>query len=334
MAITSRRDEMLNAIGQKLVDFDEKDINGNYIHAPKEGIVDIIPIKRQQHKEPNFQFKSYMINGVTYGIPTRINPEDDSYIFKTIRITGAMSFNLSNENERRDFIMIKNWQRCKNSPAQQGRAMVEVYDRNLEARDRITKFKLAKDARDIAEDLAFNEDRVNELFGFARLMGIEPNNETSDIIKERLLTFATEQPHKFLEKWQDKETRNILMTIKRGLSTGTIIQTMDKGYMFNSVVVGFNEVSMLNYFRTNTDSLTALDIESKDRDPKFVKSAGSTIETVKVDPEAVKEVEEVNDAEVLKYRAIAAKKGYRKDEWEGLSLTKLKSYISKKAVEM
>ena len=327
---TSHMDQMQNMINKDYIDFDEKNADGSYKWASKEGLVDIVPIKQYKHKEPNFQFKSYQVNGVTYGIPLKINPIDNTFIFKAIRITGARQFDLSNRADREEYIMISNWHQCKQSPNQRGRALVGIYDRGLEARQNIDKFKLSKEARRIAEDLAFESDQINDMYGMARLMGIEPKNESDDVIRERILMYSTENPTEFLAKWQDESTRNITITIKRGLATGLIQKTMDRGYTYNSVPVGSTEMSMINHFRENPDVLTALDIESKRKDEKYVKVA--SIESIEVKPEVIAQVRSEDKDQLLKYQAMAAKKGYKKSEWESLNLKALENYLQDKSI--
>jgi len=277
-------------------------------------------------------------------------------------MTGSKDFNLKNPAERAEFIILMHYPGTVDSPFQSGKAKYRIYDPLAEAEKDILKHSARRKANGIVDKLIDDDESKNDLIGFSRIFGFKPESEHLTIIKKLMLDKAENDPHGFLEKWENKELRNAQIAIKRGIATGLIKNMPGKGYVFNSIPIGSSEQIMTSYFLENTDSMHQLDIESKAKDKLFdhelsvklaqeevkVSSNGNAtkalVEEVKeaVVELVVEETEEEEEAEVADLAEVKAmvtelqnkcrKRSYPAEEWNALStIGELQDYMTSKA---
>lgn len=254
------------AIEQKLVSFTDME---------RKGYIELRPIRQRKSTEgrvinhTNYSFRCYKdySTGTTYGIPIGKNP-DGTYKFQRITINGHRFYNLENEQDAREWHIVKNCPRIKGSMFPSGDPLFAVINQEKEAEDVISKFSESRKAGDYIMGL-----EGNKLVEFSRLFGFNPETNSPSVLKKLLLEMAQRNPVHVTDKMANRIDTAVNVVIKRAMSVGLIKNTMDKGYMFkDGIPLGLTEPGMVEFLKKDSLMLSSIDAESKRLD-KFYKDA-------------------------------------------------------------
>lgn len=289
-------------VEQNLISFEDITRKGNVIIKP------LRSKKSTDGKELNnnqLSFRGWRNpnTDIWYGIPIGRNA-DGTFKFKRIIIDGHRHYNLEIEQDA------KEWHVVKHHPAICGDGnrtrfhMFEVIDTEKDAQSKVDQVVKSMDAVSLINAPDMTESKIRDI---ARLFAIDTINNSYIVIKQMLYEKAMNKPDYFMSMMENEEERDIKVIIQRGMATGLIQLTPDKGYMFkNTIPLGSTEGAIINSLRKDRQMMVFIDTESKEKDHFYKNEAKEE-----------KKIEAKNEAEVETAKKVAeekknplAKKGY------------------------
>lgn len=245
-------------------------------HAPKTGIVEVIPLKFakgynnavRHHNEVTFGRNTDKKQGYIIGAPQAFD-KDGFITWKRFTLRGAEFLDLSVRAEREKWICIKYGPFLKGSPnfINSSKTVYEAVDKEREA----NSFKLSRRSRISASEIAGN--LVGEsLKDMALAIGFDPKSMSEDQLWMEVVKFAENTTKDritgktgsdmFLEIY-NSETRADLVTLKRAISTGVVTITPALGYSWNGHTLGFTEADATVFIRQNNSIRSTIDALSR-----------------------------------------------------------------------
>ena len=203
--------------------------------------------------------------------------------------------------------------------------MFKIVDPLEESKNNMELSKLRRRATDVAFSLCGEDSKRNELIGFARVVGIPVEGLNILTIESELVAAAEKDPGLFLDRWSNVKMRDILIVVKRGISTAVIASEPGRGYVYNGVPIAQREDGVIAYFSENPDALHAVDMESKRKDNMYQNPNGTPVK---------KSTETGGSApDVQYYKNIAKSAGYPEMEWFDFdSVEEIRKYLEEKAL--
>lgn len=240
-------------IEQKLCNFDLKETKGT---------VEVVALKHFAHKDQKMTFRCFKNprTGEWFGIPVGMNP-DGTYKFKPITITNHRIYNLENTEDAMEYFVVKNHHKVKGSPIEDANPMFYIRNEELEAEIEIKKSMKAAEAINFIGSL-----KGNQLMEWGMLFNINPASVSPSIIKKRLMETCKTNPNSIIDKIEQKETYEILTIVKRGIMTGIINHSVDRGYTYNALPVGTTEMAVVDFLRRDKQLMAAIDLDGKKND--------------------------------------------------------------------
>ena len=174
--------------------------------CPKEGIVELIPMKTSSRHQNWVSFRSIWDknNQAMIGIPDRIDPRTKEWVFQKITLTDMETLDLSIELDRKKYLVIKNSHFLKGSPNLRDKPLYYLRDKEQEAKAYLQNVYTKRKATTIAEGL-YGEDLVD----MARNLGIAPEQNSIFTLQMAVIQKAEDKPKEFLAIW-DSPTRKEL----------------------------------------------------------------------------------------------------------------------------
>jgi hypothetical protein len=204
---------------------------------------------------------------VWYGIPIGRNA-DGTFKFKRIIIDGHRHYNLEIEQDAKEWHVVQHHPCICTDGNQTRMHMFEVIDVERDAQNKVKDVNDAMTAIGLINDPKMTETKLRD---WARLFAIDTMNNSFIVIKQLLFEKALNKPDYFMSTVGNEEERDIRIIIQRGMSTGLIQLTLDKGYLFkNSIPLGATEGAMIHSMRKDRQMLVAIDMESKSKDRFYV----------------------------------------------------------------
>jgi hypothetical protein len=249
-------------VEQNLVDFTSIKRKGNVIIKP------LRSKKSTDGKELNNNILSFRgwrdpNTDVWYGIPIGRNA-DGTFKFKRIIIDGHRHYNLEIEQDAKEWHVVQFHPAICNDGIRTRFHMFEVIDTERDAQSKIDKVTKSMDALALINSVDMTESKIRDI---ARLFAIDTMNNSYIVIKQLLYEKAMNKPEYFMSLLENEEERDIRVIIQRGMATGLIQLTPDKGYLFkNSIPLGSTEGSIINSLRKDRAMLINIDMESKEKD--------------------------------------------------------------------
>lgn len=283
-----------NGVERKIINFE------NPKHCPREGIIELIPLKMSSRHENKVGFRivTDRVTGIIYGIPTGINAETKQIEWLKINLNDAETFDLTIPLDAMKWTCIKNSFFVEGSPNVKGKAKYKVRDveraANLFLQGRAQKRK----AVDIAEGLM-----GSQLVEMARNIGIPPEANSSSTLQVAVIEFAEKTPALFMKIW-DSPTRKELSVFKKALANGIIIQDSMTGYMYQGNHLGPNEAMAVEFLKEFPNICNTIDVLSQKTETDSVKAMAMQIEKPILDDKDARiaklESEAAANAELLK----------------------------------
>ena len=331
-------------VSEKLLNIDHE------MYAPKQGIVQIEPLKIAKARNPGGGFRQTLRHlnivqmsvvrdkktGYLIGIPLGWSKDDKSINWKTIRIEGELSFDLSIPSQRAEWIIVKNSQFLEGSPnfLASSKTIYRAVDVEKEATDFQLLRKTKRKAVEIADSLV-----GKDLEDVALMLNFDPKAYTPASLSMAIIKFAEDSnkrdgktgAERFMEVW-NSDTRAELAILRRAMNMGVVTTTMDAGINYNALTLGFNEAEAVGYLKTHPQTSTSIDLATKSRD-----AAGNQAMGIKeVNPNA--EIERLKEELAKKEReAEELKASLEKKVDEDPELTELineaKSFTGKYAIK-
>jgi hypothetical protein len=279
----------------KICNFDHPGI------CKRTGRVEIRAIKKHKTKQPNFMFKTFKdrATDIRYGIPANTDAQGN-VIWQSIIIPEMRIYDLTDINDAKEWAVVRMAHFLKGSPRQYGECKYEVIDHEVEASKSIRKLQDSRRVSDIIDNIG-----GSEMIDFARLLGIETENNSQTIIHGLLAEKAYKSPRYVLEKYDDAN-RKILVIIHRCLATTEIVYDAMGGFKTKSgFPLGDTEASVVSFFLKpeNHAMLISLDSSSKRLDKHFKLKEGESYESEELIEKFVAPT--VPNAEIAEYKKIA-----------------------------
>lgn len=259
-----------NGTENKLLNLD------HIMYAPKEGIVELEPTKVSKYiggADRNMADVTLKVirdknTGYLIGIPLTVDPKTKNIIWERINLKGREVFDLSIPDQRMKWICIKNSYFYINSPNLHKGCRLVYRANDKEESNKIYELtrRIRRKATDIADTL-----EGEELEEMAMMIGLDPNLMSKASLFTEVSKFV-ENPNRmeggktgaeiFMELY-DSPTRIELSILKRGLATGILESTYDKGIIYRGTTLGFNESEVIKYLHDHPNTKTSIDLQSK-----------------------------------------------------------------------
>ena len=184
----------------------------NYKSLERTGTREVVPIDEKKLLNLTFTCFKDPKTGVWYGIPIGENDETGRPVFRRVTIAGRRMYYIENEEDAIEWALVKRHPSVLNSPLQKGKPILKIYDRKKEATVRLSKIRRGAEAVDIA----LNKLAGNELFDFARTIGVSPENNDLEVVAQLVAEKAQrEGNYQHSAKIQYSEIPTIEKTLNR-----------------------------------------------------------------------------------------------------------------------
>lgn len=272
----------------KVINFD------NPKYAPKEGIVELYPIKKakgvagpngipHRHKaDLSFTVCTDKAQMFFVGIPNGFDRESGDLKFQKLRFNDVEILDLSVESQRRKFIVFKYSTFFVDSPnyALSQKTTYGLVDKAKEADLFFANRKIKRKAAEIAEAL------VGELLEETALaLGIDPKMYSPTQLSKAVIEYAEDMnkvdgktgAQRFLEAY-DNDFKSELIILKRGLSMGIVTETPNAGIAYNGTTLGYSDDEVVRYLKNHAATAVSIDTQARAR------HGASTYSTPKAEP--------------------------------------------------
>lgn len=274
------------------------------------GIVELEPVKFTKRHRANAFFRSVMDreHNCIVGIPQYIDSKSGEWVYEKITLDDKESLDLSNPKEAMKWACIQrshfftdrvgDIERNKNFQ-QSTRCAYKAFDKEKEAE----QYQIQKRNKRKAEDLVDALVGV-DLEDMGLMMGINPKTLSSASLYMEVSKFAEREPKKFLEIYYS-DSRLELATLKRAESMGVITQTLDKGYTYGGLSLGFNEAEVVKHLKDNPQQRISIDTVARKNESDGQKSMNIE-EKVALDAKDAEIIRLKKEMEALKRQASEA----------------------------
>lgn len=264
----------------KVVNFENKNI------CRRNGTIVLEALKRSKLHNNLLIIRRYKDRktGVIYGIPDGINPKTKQLEFRRIQIEDNEVLDLSIAEDAMKWVVIKNCPYVQGSPnLGSNKPIFKIVDQIKEAETYLSKRVIKRKAETIAEALT-----GDELLEQARNLGLPTKGISVPVLHMNVIKSAEQNPERFMEIW-DSPNKLEISVLKRAIAVGLVIEDRMKGYLYNTIPLGFTEPAVVEYLREHPQVRQAIDMQSKkvDEDSKRAMS---------VEPETKKVVADEKDA--------------------------------------
>ena len=262
----------------------------NYKSIERTGTREVVPIDEKKLLNLTFTCFKDPKTGIWYGIPIGENDENGRPVFRRVTIAGRRMYYLENEEDAIEWALVKRHPSVLNSPLQKGKPILKIYDRKKEATVRLSKIRRGAEAVDIA----LNKLAGNELFDFARTIGVSPENNDLEVVAQLVAEKAQRDPDDFMDRYSNIN-RSVSEIINRARAAGLIAYKLDTGLVYKeSYPLGSSDIAAIAHLKDNPKLLETIDIESKQKSKYDYGTEEPEIE-IRED-RSVKEVEVVEKA--------------------------------------
>ena len=318
--------------------------NDPRLYPRREGVIVLKPKAKYEKKFRTCSFRSFteVASGITFGIPTGGTDNHGNIEFRKIMWNGRQKvIDLSTSVGLQEWAVLQHWENVSGSRNDKGRAILEVYDQGVEAKNNIEKIFKGAEAIEKLRNMPF--DKIKD---FSRLFHLGSEMDTDEVVKNMLAQKAKDDPMLFMEAYNHPH-RGIKEVVCRAVASGIIEHTASHGYLFNGVkylgrtidecVMNLLEDKMLlqqadsesikryNEIRykkmSNKDNVSFIE-NTESNDASFNKGEefnDKDIESLtalaNADPGDSLDGKSYDDLDVNSLKAHAIEKGYPNEEW-------------------
>ena len=213
----------------------------NYKSIERTGTREVVPIDEKKLLNLTFTCFKDPKTGIWYGIPIGENDENGRPVFRRVTIAGRRMYYLENEEDAIEWALVKRHPSVLNSPLQKGKPILKIYDRKKEATVRLSKIRRGAEAVDIA----LNKLAGNELFDFARTIGVSPENNDLEVVAQLVAEKAQRDPDDFMDRYSNIN-RSVSEIINRARAAGLIAYKLDTGLVYKeSYPLGSSDIAAI-----------------------------------------------------------------------------------------
>ena len=208
----------------------------NYKSIERTGTREVVPIDEKKLLNLTFTCFKDPKTGVWYGIPIGENDENGRPVFRRVTIAGRRMYYLENEEDAIE------WALVKRHPS-------------------VSKIRRGAEAVDIA----LNKLAGNELFDFARTIGVSPENNDLEVVAQLVAEKAQRDPDDFMDRYSNIN-RSVSEIINRARAAGLIAYKLDTGLVYKeSYPLGSSDIAAIAHLKDNPKLLETINIESKQK---------------------------------------------------------------------
>lgn len=251
-----------NGLEHRILNFENPEL------CPREGIIELEPLRTSKRHLNRVSFRT--INdkefGVKVGIPLGIDQKTKELIFERIYLEERETFDLSDPKQAMKWACIKRSHfysemvdgKQMNPNFQTGtKSAYKAYDKEREAIVFELNRRTKRNAVDIAEALV-----GADLEDMALNLGYDPKTLSPKALWMEVVKFAENSADKFMAIW-NSDARAEMSILKRGISMGVISVTLDKGYAYNGLTLGYNEPEAVKYLKDHKATAISIDTVSR-----------------------------------------------------------------------
>lgn len=255
-------------ITYKIVNFDAKDENGNYIYAPKTGIVELVPMKRVKRHDNILRTYASLDpdHDFFYGIPNGVDRKTGAVRWQAVLVGDFLTINLAKPEERKRWIVLKNSAFVAGSPNLIGKPKYKVYDKEAEANKYIAERVPKRNAVVRAEAL-FGSDLIE----IGRNLGFAVDHMSQTQLHAEVIKSAEENYKRFNEVF-DSPLRVQTSVLNRAIATGVVHTDPITGYMYGGMTLGITEGNAIEYLKVNMNICQTIDTLSKGKESDTIKA--------------------------------------------------------------
>lgn len=284
--------EKENIFDQKLFLESEKGKRLIKSYKDKGGTIEIHPVRPNRLEHFSFRGFRNRKDGLWYGIPIG-KDKDGNYKFRKIIVKGFHEFNVEIERDIHEALILMHHPKCVGSENAKGKPFFKVFDKEKEAVKSIETFEMAKDCLEIALKL-----EGDNLVDFSRILGITPESNRTNVVKQLVLEKAQKSPKSFYDAWSNP-IRKTIEIFHRAKAVGLIKFASDTGWTYkDGQMLGNTEEAAISTLNKNKQLLQFIGFESlelsdvnttpKANTPKYDVRDGQVSEVKEEKPKQVK----------------------------------------------
>jgi hypothetical protein len=231
----------------------ERIVDLRKIAKTEKKMVTLYPIKqRDAHKEPRVSFMSFTDEeGLTWGIPLKVNEKNGRIIFKRLTIDGSFTFNLERMEEAMQFEL---WKR---SPFVKGglisgsqRPVLYIKDEIKEAEDNVKRAKIRNSNEAFLLDAATEDIRNLAIV----IIGQEAIKNNPTVNRNELLKYNVEKPEILKRHIDNSASIDVLSTFEKAFAYGLIVLDPVRGFVTDrGGLLGLDKQQAINRFRSSVE---------------------------------------------------------------------------------
>jgi len=254
----------------------------NEKYCKREGYLEFQPMKNNKGMSGSLKHENIKVfrtvldrkTGLTWGIPTDIDPETKQWKHQPIIVEGPIVLDLSIKDQANIAAMIKNSTFCEGSPNLIGKPEYKIIDRERIADTKVKEIAYRRKAEDIIFGL--DEDALIEV-AINNGINVGANRKLSMLTAE-LHRVMNLDPKKFVDDYENKD-RVYVSIFNKALSINVITHDVKTGsYMYMGLPLGHSVDMAIKYLKDNNSTATAISLKSKDVDKESNISMSATDE--------------------------------------------------------
>lgn len=226
----------------------------DFTQADTVGVVNIEPIRKQKHNEPDASFFNYKdtVNRIIYGLPQGINNITGEIVgpWQKINLSGPMSFDLKRNEEAVLWFLIKTCPYMKDSPFPLPgiTSRFEWYIPEDRAKKKLGVFQMKMECFNFLSKL---DDETHEQFALA-IIGVVANMQSREVSLQQIMDMAEYNVYDVYKKIKDRD-RTAMLAVLRNMEAATVVTTLGgKGYRtLDGNSIGMNEEQAVNFLMQN-----------------------------------------------------------------------------------
>lgn len=225
--------------------------------CPRRGLIELIPLKERRGFDNRVMFRRKLDKetGTWIGIPTHIDPKEKVFNYRLITIVGRRTFDLSNDNDAKEWACIRYSPYLEGSPNQDRNSppIYKVYDKEQQAQETLTKTKFKRKASVVADGL-----NGQDLDDMMRACGLGIIGLSETMKQAAIIQFAEQEPETFLKHWESP-TRQEAFVLKQAVDFDIVQQDMNIGFVYRNLLLGLNEQEAVGYLKNHPNVSTAIE---------------------------------------------------------------------------
>lgn len=248
-----------NNLEHKILNFENEEL------CERHGIVELEPLKTSRRHKNNASFRVIRDKelGVLVGIPIGVDQKTKHLIFQKITLEEKETLDLSIPDhamrwaciKRSPFFTDKDSNGIEKNPnfMPSSKTKYKAIDKERENERYQLERRVKRKAVDIAESLV-----GTDLEDVALSLGIDPKLMSPTSLWVEVVRFAEDKSSDFMKVY-NSDSRLEMSVFKRAISMGIISETLDKGFNYNGLTLGFNEPEAVNYLKEHPSTRISID---------------------------------------------------------------------------